>query len=256
MSQVRLRSSIQPVILAGGLGTRLLPRTKLLPKPLLPVDGRPLLWYTLNSLEGLDVKPPVVGLDYLGDLIETYFARTSVTFRRFAKTSMAEVMLQLAEEGDADAFLGMSADVLLGPGAVDLTLQAYEQSGGLDTALFVNLSAPGHKKWKFVVEHGRLSDIQLAPTNTPFERLLLVLRRDSLLRLREVLPKPVTDGGLPSDLRPFQSGWTLILKCLCREHIPVAASVVDLAVCNINEPPDFDGAEQFVLRHRRTTQNA
>lgn len=45
------RSECQAVILAGGTGTALYPVTDTVPKPLLPVAGRPLLLYQLELLE-------------------------------------------------------------------------------------------------------------------------------------------------------------------------------------------------------------
>ena len=41
----------QAVILAGGKGTRLLPLTKNLPKPMAPVNNVPFLSYLISSLK-------------------------------------------------------------------------------------------------------------------------------------------------------------------------------------------------------------
>ena len=40
----------QAVILAGGLGTRLRPLTNSLPKPMIPVNGRPFMTYLVDQL--------------------------------------------------------------------------------------------------------------------------------------------------------------------------------------------------------------
>ena len=37
------------IILAGGLGTRLSEYTESLPKPMVPVGGRPMLWHVMNT---------------------------------------------------------------------------------------------------------------------------------------------------------------------------------------------------------------
>ena len=37
------------VLLAGGLGTRLAEYTNLIPKPMVPIGGRPILWHIMNT---------------------------------------------------------------------------------------------------------------------------------------------------------------------------------------------------------------
>jgi len=51
-------------ILLGGLGTRMRPLTNLIPKPLLPLAGKPFLWYQLKLLENHNVKEVALGLGY------------------------------------------------------------------------------------------------------------------------------------------------------------------------------------------------
>jgi bifunctional UDP-N-acetylglucosamine pyrophosphorylase/glucosamine-1-phosphate N-acetyltransferase len=59
------------VILAAGLGTRLRPHTLTTPKPLLPVQGRPLLDWTLAALPH-SVDRVLVVVHYLADQVEAY----------------------------------------------------------------------------------------------------------------------------------------------------------------------------------------
>src|SRR5438093_10317382 len=59
------------VILAAGLGTRLRPHTLQTPKPLLPVQGRPILDWALAALPAV-VDRVVVVVHYLADQVETY----------------------------------------------------------------------------------------------------------------------------------------------------------------------------------------
>jgi NDP-sugar pyrophosphorylase family protein len=65
VSSPRLRA----VVLAAGHGTRLLPLTAGLPKPLLPVLGRPLLAETLERLAAIGVEATAINLHHLGDAI-------------------------------------------------------------------------------------------------------------------------------------------------------------------------------------------
>lgn len=59
------------IILAAGLGTRLRPHTLTTPKPLLPVQGRPILDWTLGALPRT-VERVLVVVHYLADQVETY----------------------------------------------------------------------------------------------------------------------------------------------------------------------------------------
>ena len=59
-------------ILAAGKGTRLRPYTDNMPKPMVPVNGRPLLSYTLENLKNVGVKHVTVNSFYLGNVIENY----------------------------------------------------------------------------------------------------------------------------------------------------------------------------------------
>lgn len=59
------------ILLAAGFGTRLRPHTLTTPKPLLPIQGRPILDWTLGSLPE-EVSRVVVVVHYLGEQIEKY----------------------------------------------------------------------------------------------------------------------------------------------------------------------------------------
>ncbi|MBI4577494.1 MAG: NTP transferase domain-containing protein [Planctomycetes bacterium] len=64
---------MRAVILAGGLGTRLLPYTTVLPKPLMPVGNRPVLRIVLEQLARSGVEEVTLAVGYLAELIEAYF---------------------------------------------------------------------------------------------------------------------------------------------------------------------------------------
>lgn len=63
----------QAVILCGGLGTRLRPLTDSLPKPMVPVNGKPFLHHLLTQLADQGVKRFVLLTGYLGEKISDYF---------------------------------------------------------------------------------------------------------------------------------------------------------------------------------------
>ncbi len=59
-------------LLAAGLGTRLRPLTDRLPKPLVPIHGRPLLSWWLDLLERHAVDQVLINLHYLPDQIRSF----------------------------------------------------------------------------------------------------------------------------------------------------------------------------------------
>ena len=63
------------LILAAGLGTRMGDLTKDLPKPLLPVKGKPLIDYAFNLIEPLQTKNIFVNTHYHADLIKLHISK-------------------------------------------------------------------------------------------------------------------------------------------------------------------------------------
>lgn len=61
---------MKAMILAAGLGKRMRPLTDTLPKPLLPVGGKPLMMYHIERLKELGVREFIINTAYLGEKIE------------------------------------------------------------------------------------------------------------------------------------------------------------------------------------------
>ena len=61
------------IIMAGGEGRRLRPHTENCPKPLLPVNGKPMLEHIIERAKADGIKRFVFAVNYLGHMIEDYF---------------------------------------------------------------------------------------------------------------------------------------------------------------------------------------
>ena len=64
---------MKAVILAGGLGTRLLPLTKILPKPMVLVNGRPFLYHLIMQSKSNGINNFLILFGYKHELIEKFF---------------------------------------------------------------------------------------------------------------------------------------------------------------------------------------
>lgn len=74
LRQQRTRLPIDAVLMAGGKGVRLRPLTETTPKPLLPVGGKPIIDYNIDSLMENGIKHISVTVNYLHEQLEEYFA--------------------------------------------------------------------------------------------------------------------------------------------------------------------------------------
>jgi MurNAc alpha-1-phosphate uridylyltransferase len=60
---------MKAIVLAAGRGERMRPITDKMPKPLVPVAGRPLIGYHLESLARAGIRDIVINLSYLGSMM-------------------------------------------------------------------------------------------------------------------------------------------------------------------------------------------
>jgi glucose-1-phosphate cytidylyltransferase len=61
------------VILAGGLGTRLVEETSTRPKPMVEIGGRPVIWHIMKMYSAHGIRDFIICLGYKGNVIKEYF---------------------------------------------------------------------------------------------------------------------------------------------------------------------------------------
>lgn len=65
------------IILAGGLGTRLRPLTDKIPKPLLPIQNKPIIEHLILNLKEHGIKHIILSIGYKAEQIQNYFQNGS-----------------------------------------------------------------------------------------------------------------------------------------------------------------------------------
>ena len=61
------------ILLAGGFGTRLGEYTDLIPKPMVPIGGKPILWHIMQAYASFGHKDFYIALGYKAEVVKEYF---------------------------------------------------------------------------------------------------------------------------------------------------------------------------------------
>jgi mannose-1-phosphate guanylyltransferase len=106
---------VKTVILAGGLGTRLLPLTKNTPKPMLPLGKKPILEHLIYWNKKNGVKSIILCVSHLRKTIENYFGDgkrfgVSIEYAISNKPLATAGQLKTAEEFIDNTFVCMYGD--------------------------------------------------------------------------------------------------------------------------------------------------
>lgn len=105
------------VIMAGGEGRRLRPLTESIPKPMIPVNGRPVLEQIVEGLAKEGAEKVYLAVNYKADMIESYFEDgsrfgVSIDYLRESKRMGTAGGLSLLGEVPSDPLIVINGDVL------------------------------------------------------------------------------------------------------------------------------------------------
>lgn len=129
---------MKTIIMAGGRGTRIAELFPDIPKPLIPVDGMPILEREIRSLASQGFKDLILTVGYLADKITAYFgdgSQLGVTIDYFVEETPlgnAGALFQLRNKIGNEPFFLLNADAAFD---VDFNrmLVFHKQHGGLVT---------------------------------------------------------------------------------------------------------------------------
>jgi mannose-1-phosphate guanylyltransferase len=136
---------MQALILAGGEGTRLRPLTYTVPKPVLPLAGRPHLAYVIDWLRRHGVDDAIVSCGFLAqgmrDALATLEPGVEIRYAEEPDARGTAGAIRFAEEMLADRFLVLNGDVLCD---LDLTalIEQHERTGARATIALYPVADP------------------------------------------------------------------------------------------------------------------
>ncbi|PPK93445.1 glucose-1-phosphate cytidylyltransferase [Kineococcus xinjiangensis] len=189
MTEATNPRDIPVVILCGGMGTRLREASEKLPKPLVDIGGRPILWHIMKLYSAHGFRKFVLCLGYKSDMIKRYFLDYRLNAGDFTinlstheepefhsagvqedweitfvetglTTATAARIFRVAQHLDADKFCLTYGD---GIGDVDIakTLKDHEAGGRLATVTAVH---PSSRYGEMHVEDGAVVEFNEKPT--------------------------------------------------------------------------------------------
>jgi glucose-1-phosphate cytidylyltransferase len=184
--------SVKAVILCGGQGTRIRDANELLPKPMLPIGGKPIVWHIMKMYARHGVREFVLCLGYKGWAIKEFFlnykamtADLAVTLGKhgavevLGRTDEEDWKVTLAETGEATMTGGRVAAVrryvegdepfllTYGDGVSDVdisaTLAFHRKHGKVATVTAVR---PPGRFGEMVIEAGQVREFNEKPQAT------------------------------------------------------------------------------------------
>ena len=116
--------NIPVVIMAGGFGTRLEPFTKVLPKPLIPIDGKPIIDHIMESFKSSGSNTFYITLNYKSKILKSYFEELNHKYKIFfleEKNPLGTAgALYLLKNKISKNFFVTNSDIILNTDYIDL----------------------------------------------------------------------------------------------------------------------------------------
>ncbi|MDD2903290.1 MAG: sugar phosphate nucleotidyltransferase [Syntrophales bacterium] len=209
---------MRAVILAGGKGVRLAPLTEVIPKPLVPIGGMPILEIVIRQLQAHGFRRITLAVGYLSDLIRAFFQDgskwgVSIDYS-YEETPLGTAGPLALIDGLEETFLVMNADVLTN---IDYNkfLRYHRDHGGLATIGAFEREVKVDLGVIVPDGDGHIKDYVEKPTNTHlvsmgiyiFEpKVLDFIRYESFLDFPDLV-RSLLDLGLPVCYYLFNGYW-------------------------------------------------
>jgi NDP-sugar pyrophosphorylase family protein len=150
------------VVMAAGEGSRLRPLSEEWPKPVLPIDGRPVIATLLRDLAGAGIERVVVVTGHLAEQVEALvgdgsgFALQVEYVRQPGVLGSADTVRRALDAGLEPPFVVAAADTLFQPGDVARFVASIDGSAGAIAVRYEPPPDPPHRFATRVVD-GRVT---------------------------------------------------------------------------------------------------
>jgi len=158
---------MKAVILAAGMGKRLKPLTSELPKAFIPINGTPLIHYSLNNLKNADITSVIIVVGFMEDFFKEKLGSnyqgmniTYVSNKEYATTGSMYSLSQIEGIVEDDIIL-LESDLLYEPRAIGALLDSKHQ----DLILVAELSGSGDEVFVCVDNTDKIIDLGKSISN-------------------------------------------------------------------------------------------
>ena len=186
---------MQAVVLAAGEGTRLRPLTESWPKPILPIDGRPVIATLLRELAAAGCERVTVVTGYLAEQVEELvgdgsgFALEVRYARQPGVLGSADAVQRAVAAGAVPPFLVTAADTVYSAGDVRRFGEAARGADGALAYRLVPAPNPPHRDAVRVVG-GRVTRVLDDDPANPNAAAPLWMLGPAVVRFLDKLPGP------------------------------------------------------------------
>lgn len=237
LTKVETILPLSAILMAGGKGERLRPLTLTTPKPLLEIDGMPIIDYNVRNLSRAGITDVTVTTRYLASQIIDHFSKPvfgidvkCVVEENPLGTIGAASLISRSDEGDT---LVMNSDLLTTLSLEEMfLLHKTEKSDVTIAAIPYSVSVP----YAILATDGReVRSLEEKPTYSYYANAGIYIFSNRLLN--SILP------GTPTDAPE------LIEKAIS-EGGKVVFFPIDGTWIDIGSPADFRHAEELMRHHR------
>jgi len=204
------------VIMAGGRGQRLMPLTRKIPKPLVPILDRPIIEYVLDVSKKAGIKDVIITLGYLGNKIvdalgdgSKYGVRIKYVYENMPLGTAGGVKnAQKYLDGD---FVVLSGDAYTDIDLTELIRRHYSVGGTVTMATHKEKDA---SRFGVVIsdQTGKVLDFEEKPLRPKSDQVnmgIYVFNR----KILDVIPQGKSDFS--KDIFPKMIGDIYALECDC-----------------------------------------